>query len=281
MKPEGTPDIFSAPDPKLLVAPSKSDVWEAVKASALVSSPGAERRYSDAGFIVLGRVLEQAFKQLHPECDLSSLFEMYVARDIGLTNTTYRPIPTETNRAIAPTGLVRPRPPAAGQEGLFPHANGGMQPEAPGIVDDDNAYALGGVAGHAGLFSTAFDVAKYGDWICNMLLSAEGPPVGLILRHLCSEDVGPSGPKRTLGFDLPTPPNSSVGDKFGAGPKGAIGHLGFTGCSLWIDLDREITVALLTNRVFPDRGNATEISKLRRAVHTVIATEFPILADGA
>jgi len=74
MKPEGTPDIFSAPDPKLLVEPSKSAVWEAIKSSTLVSAPGAERRYSDAGFIVLGRALEQAFKPLHPECDLSSLF---------------------------------------------------------------------------------------------------------------------------------------------------------------------------------------------------------------
>jgi CubicO group peptidase (beta-lactamase class C family) len=271
----GEPDFFSSPGCSAHRERSMSEVWEAIRASPLVSPPGSERRYSDTGFIVLGRAIEQAFKPLHLDCDLSSLFERYVASDIGLTNTVFRTIPSGKDEYIAPTGLVRPRPPAAGQEGMFPHANRSPTPEAPGTVDDDNAYALGGIAGHAGLFSTARDVAKYGDWICDMLSLEEVPPVGLTLQRLCSEDLGPSGPKRTLGFDLPTPPNSSVGDKFGAGPKGAIGHLGFTGCSLWIDLDREVSVALLTNRVFPSRGNAAEIFNLRREVHSTVADVFP------
>ena len=275
MVPENSPDIFSNSESEALFERSKSRVWEAVKSSPLEGVAGSKRRYSDTGFIVLGRAIERAFSTHHPNCDLSSLFETYIAKEIGLFNTAYRPMPQKGDTRIAPTGLVRPRPPAKGQEGLYTLSKSNDTPEAPGIVDDDNAYALGGIAGHAGLFSTAHDVAKYGDWVSSTILSAESTPIAQSLRSLCKEDIGPSGPKRTHGFDLPTPPNSSVGDKFGDGPNGAIGHLGFTGCSLWIDLDREIAVSLLSNRVFPDRGNAPEIFELRRAIHTTVAARFP------
>ena len=280
MEPEDRPDIFSNPDLMAHVDRSKSRVWEAIKASPLGGAAGLERRYSDTGFIVLGRAIELAFSTSHSGCDLSSLFEMYVAEKIGLNNTAYRPMPQQGDPQIAPTGLVRPRPPANGQEGLYPLADSDDTPETPGMVDDDNAYALGGVAGHAGLFSTAHDVAKYGDWVSTLILSSDNTPLAMSLRSLCIEDTGPSGPKRTHGFDLPTPPNSSVGEKFGDGHRGAIGHLGFTGCSLWIDLDREVSVSLLSNRVFPERGNAAEILELRRAVHTAIAAEFPPQLSG-
>ena len=275
MGPVECQDIFSNPEAEANVDRAKSAVWEAIKSSPLAGVAGSTRRYSDTGFIVLGRAIEQAFSVAHPDCDLSSLFDTYVAKEIGLFNTAYRPMPQKGDARIAPTGLVRPRPPAKGQEGMYALSKSNDTTEAPGIVDDDNAYALGGIAGHAGLFSTAHDVAKYGDWVSSTILSPELTPVAQSLSSLCREDTGPSGPKRTHGFDLPTPPNSSVGDKFGDGPKGAIGHLGFTGCSLWIDLDREVAVSLLSNRVFPDRGNTREIFELRRAIHTAVAARFP------
>ena len=269
-------DIFTGQNIGDYLESSASRVWDEIKTSPLLSEPGSERRYSDTGFIVLGKAIEKAFSKTHEHSDLSSLFDLYVSQEIGLEDTHFRPLTTPVNRRIAPTGLVRPRPPATGQEGLFPHKNRLLVPELPGIVDDDNAYALGGVAGHAGLFSTAVDVAKYGDWLLSTISDANSSTLSHTLRNMCLEDSGPIGPRRTLGFDLPTPPNSSVGESFGSGPKGAIGHLGFTGCSMWVDRDRDTTVAILTNRVFPDRGNSTEISTLRRGVHTVVSELIPL-----
>lgn len=247
--------------------PDRQAILDAAATEPLEHLPGAVCVYSDLGFILLGEILARA-----GGASLDQLCTQTVFEPLSLGATSYRPLAAALPpRAIAPTGLSRPRPPAPGQEGSFVIAppEDSQAPEPPGQVDDDNAWAMGGVAGHAGLFSTAEDVASWGAAI----LAERGGVARLgrpdLLRQLLRPDPH-EGPPRALGFDLPSGPAPSVGTRFGAGPSGAVGHLGFTGCSIWLDLDREIAAALLTNRVFPSRQNVEGIRALRPAFHDAI-----------
>jgi len=246
---------------------SRALVLDAVLSAPLAGRTG-ERVYSDLGFIALGRLLETV-----GEASLADLSERLVLAPLGLLRTGYVDLsaPDATARLegerFVPTGGTRPREPAPGQEGRFE-----IPPQAPGLdpgqVDDDNAYALGGIAGHAGVFSTARDLARLGQGILEELEGASRLGAAATLDAFARPSPSLAGPARGLGFDLPAPAGSSAGAKLGkAGPRGAIGHLGFTGCSLWIDLDRRISAALLTNRVFHGRRNVDGIQRLRPAFH--------------
>jgi CubicO group peptidase (beta-lactamase class C family) len=134
-----------------------------------------------------------------------------------------------------------------------------------GEVDDENAWAMGGVAGHAGLFSTARDIATFAQMLLNggiyghYRLLRRAP----IEQFTARQAVGDSG--RALGWDVPVPPSSS-GEYFSSK---SFGHLGFTGTSLWIDPDRNLFVVLLTNRVNPTRANE-KIRQVRPALHNAV-----------
>jgi CubicO group peptidase (beta-lactamase class C family) len=107
---------------------------------------------------------------------------------------------------------------------------------------------MDGVSGHAGLFGTAADVATFGQAVLEGRVCRPPSP--------WAPDARVAGSTRARGFDTPSDEGASCGPRFGrAGPRGAIGHLGFTGTSLWLDLDRGLVVALLTNRVALGRGN--------------------------
>jgi CubicO group peptidase (beta-lactamase class C family) len=139
-----------------------------------------------------------------------------------------------------------------------------------GAVNDDNAWAMGGVAGHAGLFSTAEEVAALGQaW----LDALDGRPSVIpadAARTFARHDATP-GSDRALGWDTPGA-QSSLGDRLGRGPRGAIGHLGYTGASLWIDLDRGLVCALLTNHTHPSGVAQRErIRGFRRRFHDAVA----------
>jgi CubicO group peptidase (beta-lactamase class C family) len=126
-------------------------------------------------------------------------------------------------------------------------------------VNDENAYAMGGVAPHAGLFASAADVARF----AQCMLRGGSPimrpeTVALFTRRQTS----PPGTTRALGWDTPSPPSQS-GRYFSPS---AYGHLGFTGTSLWIDPDRDITIVLLTNRTWPD-AQSQAIKQVRPALH--------------
>jgi CubicO group peptidase (beta-lactamase class C family) len=106
---------------------------------------------------------------------------------------------------------------------------------------------MDGVSGHAGLFGTAADVARFGQAVLERRTCAQS--------HWAA-DASVVGSTRARGFDTPSKEGASCGARFGrGGPRGAIGHLGFTGTSLWLDLDRGLVVALLTNRVALGRAN--------------------------
>lgn len=211
--------------------------------------PGSQRLYSDLGFILLADIVERCYQQR-----LDMLFHERVAQPLGLHCTGYRPLDGPAPLPASPTAY-------AATEACAWRAR-----VLAGEVHDENAWAMGGVAGHAGLFATAEDVWRF---VHALLESAAGrrdwlPPA--LLQESWQRHATPPDTTRALGWDTPTPGHSSSGDYFS---ERSIGHLGFTGCSLWIDLARQVTVILCTNRVHPTR-QATGITSLRPAVHNLI-----------
>ncbi len=246
------PLLFEGPQPELRSAVRRS-VLERVAATPQDRAAGLQSVYSDLGFILLGAALEAS-----TALPLDRLFNERVAGPLGLSAGFRRlSAPPPLPAVFANTGSTRPREPAPGQEGLW---NVPERPTGPCEVDDDNAWVLDGVSGHAGLFGTALDVARFGQAV---LEGRWAPAVGWV------RDATP-GSTRTFGFDTPSTEGASCGQRFGKrGPRGAIGHLGFTGTSLWIDLDRELVVAFLTNRVALGRANI-RIRAFRPQVHDAV-----------
>ena len=202
------------------------------------SAPGVDAVYSDLGYIVLGAALERIADQ-----SLEELFGGLVAGPLGLA-ATFGPVADAVATERDDRGLVC------------------------GRVHDENAYYGGGVCGHAGLFASIGDVARFA---AAMVDTLAGTPRGRlrpeIATHFVTTAAAPHASWR-LGWDTPshTPGISHAGDRWPR--EHAIGHLGFTGTSLWLDLPRRRWVALLTNRVHPSRaGSADAIKTLRRGVN--------------
>jgi serine-type D-Ala-D-Ala carboxypeptidase len=233
-------------------------------AQTLEAAPGDRALYSDLGFLWLQALLERVSGQPLDALYGELMRKAGCARHPRFFDLTRGEAP---DLSCAPTGELRPRPPAEGQDGALEGVVSSEVGLRPGEVDDDNAYAAGGVAGHAGLFGTAAEAAEVGQLFLEDLQGA---------RHLAEPELvqrflGPSGPgKRGLAWDRPARKGSSLGTRLGRGRRGAVGHLGYTGCSLWIDLDRELVVALLTNRVLPDRRNDA-IRAFRPRFHDAVA----------
>ncbi len=212
--------------------------------------PGQVVVYSDVGFLLLGDALEQL-----SGLQLDVLHRCHVAETLGLRAAFHRLSAGAERAAAAPTGSTRPREPAPGQEGLW-----GALPFAPsreGEVDDDNAYAMDGVAGHSGLFANAENVARFGQAVLEDFFGAERIAPKNLWHLALARDPKTPGSIRALGFDTPAEKDgeSSAGRFIGAAPPGAVGHLGFTGTSLWIDLARQLVVALNTNRTYLGRSH--------------------------
>jgi len=230
----------------------------------LSRDPGAGWEYSDLGYMLLGRAIEVAgFRSL------DRLLASMVTGPLGMRETRFLPLAAlsecETGRLI-PTGWSEVR-----------------QREKAGEVDDENAAAMGGVAGHAGLFSTAGDLFLFAREIVRAR-KGEGRVLSRSsAARMTTRVAQPPGCPRTLGFDTPTPPHSSPKrdspgktpcSQAGAlAPANAVGHLGYTGCSMWIDPDRETSVILLTNRVVFGSDNR-KLSALRPRIHDAVWKEI-------
>ena len=216
-----------------------ADLWNKAKTRAealdyiyqlpLDYTPGDSMIYSDLGMIMFGEILRTVTGK-----STDQLATKMIYRPMGMRNTMFNP-PKELLPRIAPTEIG-----GSMKRGLI-----------HGEVHDENAFFLGGVSTHAGLFSTAEDLAA----LAQMLLN------GGIYRHhrffspqtireWTTRQNMPPGSERALGWDTPSDENSSAGDYFF---KGSFGHLGFTGTSIWIDPNRKIAIILLTNRVYPSR----------------------------
>jgi serine-type D-Ala-D-Ala carboxypeptidase len=223
-------------------------------AATPANPPGAATLYSDLGFIQLGAIVERAAGM-----PLEQAFAELVAGPLGLT---------------ARFGGMTPLPGAVATEADDPHGLG--RGYVQGVVHDENCFYGGGIAGHAGLFSTLGDVATFARAIA---ATHAGKPTGrfetAIVQHFASSAPVPSSTWR-LGFDTPSiePGVSNAGDRW---PRSlAIGHTGFTGTSIWLDLARERWVVLLTNRVHPTRGGTSvdDIKALRRAIHDAVVDQL-------
>jgi len=187
----------------------------------LEAPPGRRSVYSDLGFILLGAIIERASGRR-----LDRLLRDEIYQPIGLARTLFRP-GRRSGLPIAPTGRCAWR-----RRSLL------------GEVHDENAAALGGVAGHAGLFSTAHDLHR----ICRVLVDAwAGAQSAPVSREVVRLFWRRPMPRSTwcLGWDTPSPRASSAGRYL----RRAVGHLGYTGCSIWVDPARARWVILLTNRV--------------------------------
>jgi beta-N-acetylhexosaminidase len=221
----------------------KQDTLNRIFVEPLEYEPGTKEVYSDLGIILMAEIVERLTGR-----PLDELAKTYIFTPLGMKDTTFRP-PQKLWPWIAPTEFDK----------NFRHRL------VQGEVHDENSFAMGGVAGHAGLFSTAPDLAAF----CQMLLNGGVYAHRRILkRATIAEFTTPqqlSGGTRTLGWAVPTE-GSSSGHYFSAH---SFGHTGFTGTSIWIDPDRQLFVVLLTNRVNPTRENQ-KIAQVRPAVHDAV-----------
>jgi CubicO group peptidase (beta-lactamase class C family) len=242
-----------------LRAKTRDELLAAALTTNLAADPGTRADYSDIGFIILGIALERLADE-----PLDTFCQREIFGPLGMSHTTFNP-PQSWKDQIVPTAdecradtLVRQplEPPAQSAASKF---RGRI---IQGEVQDENASVLGGLAGHAGLFSTAEDVAVF----AHTMLSGGRP----ILRPEAIElftrrETTPEGTSRALGWDTPSSPSQS-GKYFG--PR-SFGHLGYTGTSLWIDPDRQLSITLLTNRTWPDCQNQA-IKQVRPAFHDAV-----------
>jgi CubicO group peptidase (beta-lactamase class C family) len=222
---------------------------QAISTLALEYPPRSTAVYSDLDFILLGAILER----MGP---LSSQFEAMRTQIPIASELQFSP-PASWQRRTAPTRQSPER-----QRLLL------------GEVDDENAWALGSSAGHAGLFGTASAVGEYARHLLQILDGRSGALDEGLLRTFISRRTEIPGSSRALAWDTMLP-SSSCGTRMSPA---AFGHTGFTGTSLWIDPDRRadpsgpagIYVVLLTNRVHPIPGDAALIRQVRRDVHDAV-----------
>ncbi len=220
-------------------------VFEAVPESTLESKVV----YSDLNFLLLGFVIEELL-----DIPLDEAVSRYVWQSMELKSPHYV-------RVVEPAFIARDDRYAATED--CPWRRAILQ----GQVHDDNTWAMGGYAGHAGAFSNLRDLLLFSQQLQSGFLSRE------TLMQMWTKVSKPEDASRTLGWDTPSGPNPA----FSGFSFRSVGHTGFTGTSLWIDIERGVTVALLSNRVHPTRENA-RIKDFRPFFHRVLASELK--ADG-
>jgi beta-N-acetylhexosaminidase len=220
-------------------AKNKEEALDYIYQLPLDYTPGDSMIYSDLGLIMIGQILKTITGK-----PIDQLAQEMTFKPMGMKNTMFNP-PKDLLSRIAPTEIG-----GSMHRGLI-----------HGDVHDENAFFFDGVAPHAGLFSTAEDLAA----LAQMLLNGGtyrhhrffSPQT---VKYWTSRQNMPAGSARALGWDTPSDHGSSAGDYFS---KGSFGHLGFTGTSIWIDPNRKITIILLTNRVYPtrERGGMYEVRR--------------------
>jgi CubicO group peptidase (beta-lactamase class C family) len=218
----------------------RRELLRAAMTTPLTATPGSRAEYSDIGFILLGEILEHLAGEPLDQFAQREIFDR-----LGLARTWFVP-PLEMRSQVSPTEDDR----------TF------RKRVIQGEVNDENAWVMGGVSGHAGMFASAADLAIFAE----CLLKGGTPLVKpATLALFTRRDELPRGTSRALGWDTPSHPSSS-GTHFAPA---SYGHLGFTGTSLWIDPRRDLSVALLTNRTWPDR-TSQRIREVRPLVHDAI-----------
>jgi CubicO group peptidase (beta-lactamase class C family) len=230
----------------------RSEFLAAINARPLAYEPGTKSVYSDWDFVLMGFIVEHI---------TGETLDQFAARNIfaplGMTETGFLPDTVALNH-IAPTEIELDPP-----RGLV-----------WGSVHDENAWAMGGVSGHAGLFSTAHDLAIFARMLLN---GGSVDSVRILTPTTIARWTAAQGPRssRALGWDSPSL-NSSAGRYFS--PR-SYGYTGYTGTSIWTDPERGVWVVLLTNRVYPTRDNNKQVA-LRRAISDAVeeaVTDAPLI----
>jgi CubicO group peptidase (beta-lactamase class C family) len=222
----------------------RTEFERAICSVPLEYEPRAKSVYSDLGFMLLGFILER-------EVTLPARFDA-LRRQMALVEDMQFHLPSIWKQRTAPTEID----PWRGRLLV-------------GEVHDENAAALGGAAGHAGLFGTAAAVGQYARHLLQILEGKVGAFQRDTLEIFIARRTDIPGSSRALGWDTMLPASSCGG----AMSARAFGHTGFTGTSLWIDPDRGVYVVLLTNRVHPSRTNEA-IKQVRPAVHDAVMGEL-------
>jgi serine-type D-Ala-D-Ala carboxypeptidase len=216
----------------------------AICATPLAYTPRSQSVYSDLGFMLLGFILEAV-----------------------------APLPTQFDAVRVQMGNIQNlqfNPPSQWKEKTAPTREDAWRGRRIGEVDDDNAWALGGVAGHSGLFGTAAAVGDCARHLLQILDNRTGAFQREGLLTFVSRRTDVPGSSRALGWDTMLP-TSSCGTRMS--PR-AFGHTGFTGTTLWIDPERDVYVVLLTNRVHPNADNDAAIARVRPALHDAVMEEL-------
>jgi CubicO group peptidase (beta-lactamase class C family) len=238
-------------------AARKDIMTEWILKEELQFKPGSQTLYSDLGFILLGRIVEIQSRQ-----SLDSFVADKVMKPLGLENKIFY-IPLNDKRS---QDLTKDRVFAATEKCPWRHK------VLCGEVHDDNCHALGGVAGHAGLFGDIQSVLRLTTFILDMWLGdAVHPNINNEDLHRCMarQKIGGSN-TWGLGFDTPSEKGSSGGRFLSAA---SVGHLGFTGTSFWIDKEKNLVIVLLTNRVHPKRDNEG-IKGFRPLFHDTVVKQY-------
>jgi serine-type D-Ala-D-Ala carboxypeptidase len=219
------------------ISKTKDELLKAVFTTPLQSGPSTSTEYSDVGFILLGVALERLANE-----SLDVFCQREIFTPLGMTHTRFNP-PADWKPHIPPTR----------DDQYFRHRI------IQGEVNDENAYVLDGIAGHAGLFATAEDVSRFA-----LCMLRGGAPIirPETVKLFTTRQPVPAGTSRALGWDTPSAP-SQAGKYFSAT---SFGHLGYTGTSLWIDPERDVSITLLTNRTWPD-AESQVIKQVRPAIH--------------
>jgi uncharacterized protein YbbC (DUF1343 family)/CubicO group peptidase (beta-lactamase class C family) len=269
----------------------REGMLQALVKEKLRQPSGTKFVYSDINFIVLAEIIER-ITNIRPDTFWSNLIAPLAMKDSGFGNTYLdqrRVITSLPNSKTLDTDILRfaPTENIKGQQSYL-----GGQPDGKdgdkilrGEVHDPTSYRMGGVAGHAGLFSTADDLARF----CQMLLNGgvlDGKRIlssNTVVRMTAPIVVSEDGATRGLGWDINSSFSSNRGELF---PLGSFGHTGFTGTSIWIDRVSQTFVIFLSNRVHPDGKG--DVTPLRAKIATVVASaieDTPIevirLAEGA
>lgn len=223
-------------------------VYEQVHRSPMAYPTGSRSLYSDLGFMVLGEFVEEV-----SGVGLDRFCQERLFKPLGLRCTSFIDLRTMRLRKLEPVSeMIAPTERCPWRKKVL-----------CGEVHDDNAYVMGGIAGHAGLFSSAREVhALVNQWWTGYRGRSGGLPSDLV-RTFWTPVRGIPGSTWALGWDTPSPKGSQSGSRFSPN---SVGHLGFTGTSLWLDLDRGVHVIFLTNRVHPSRDN-DRIRQVRPRVH--------------
>lgn len=227
---------------------TRAELLNAVMRMPLESPPETHAVYSDIGFIVLGEWLQRLAGE-----PLDTFCQREIFAPLGMSATEFNPS-AEQRPHIPPTQLYDPL----------------RKRRVQGEVHDRNGWVMGGVSGHAGLFSNVADTLQFAACILNHGAPLFRPET---VSLFTTRQSHPTGTSRALGWDTPSDPSSS-GSFFSSH---SAGHLGYTGTSLWIDFDAQLAVVLLTNRTWPGEGMqgvCEKIQQVRPHFHDAILREL-------